>query len=650
MTRFLLTCAAFALALPAFAQAAQPLSALAPAETVLTLGYKTTGESGSNALKDDLAELDWAGAKETLEQLATLLGASDSESAFGDASGGDTSGGAGNEYGDANGSTDNIGDEVLGGLLDSLSAREAGQTMLSEACPELLEESFKNVESGALDALLTVSVSPFNPVPAATALLRIKDEEVASIYAEMQEVIVRCAERGSEVVRLEQGDIPLYVVGDGSNFPVIIGHLDDLFFAGSNPEAVRGVVRRAQGNSEANLAGGRLYGEASDILEVDGVSVSLNVAGLAQIAENFGGLFVDGPDMEAAFERGLAILRTIEGFAGSVRATSAGLESESLTAVNPDGGDAELADLLLCETCAVSSPFLAPETSVGVSAQYVAWKPIFDYLQGVLDDLEPLVGESLDIKAILREELGLDLDTALFDWLGNEVYSVVLEPSSADLGTLFYGSAQAFYVPVTSREAAEAGLGELAEVAKTALEATDDMDIDEFSSQFTDIATETYTYEDVEVTRYRSGINTDIGVAFLGNYLVVGTPAETLESLIDTFNGGEPSILAKRSFREALSNQSEEVVARSYSESGVQLAGLADLSGLFSQPLAFAANLALAEMTSANAQPSYAELLTLTDLLPEALSITAERVGTTSGYTEVRDGALYGRSTLQIDW
>ena len=638
--RFLLTCAALVFVQVTFAFA-QPLSALAPAETVLTLGYQTSGEGGSNALKDDLAELDWAGARETLEQLATLIEANGS----GDF--GDTSGGAGNE--DRSSFTDNVGDEVLGGLLDSLGARDMGQTMLSEACPELLGERFKNVENGALDALLTVSVSPFNPVPAATALLRIEDEEVASTYAEMQEVIIRCAERGSEVVRLEQGGVPLYVVGDGGDFPVIIGHLDNLFFAGSNPEVVRGVVRRAQGNSEANFAEGRLYSKASDLLETDGVSFGLNVAGLAQIAENFGGLFVSGPEMEAAFERGLAILRTVEGFAGSIRTTSAGLSAESLTLVNPEGGDAELAELLLCETCSVSSPFLAPEMSVGVNAQYVAWEPIFDYLQGVLDDLEPLVGD-LDIKAILREELGLDLDTALFDWLGNEVYSVVLEPFSADLGTLFYGSAQAFYAPVTSREAAEAGLGELAEVAKMALEATDDMDIDEFSSQFTDIATETYTYEDVEVTRYRSGINTDIGVAFLGNYLVVGTPAETLESLIDTFNGGEPSILAKRSFREALSNQSEEVVALSYSESGVQLAGLADLSGLFSQPLAFAANLALAEMTSANAQPSYAELLTLTDLLPEALSITAERVGTTSGYTEVRDGALYGRSTLQIDW
>ena len=99
--------------------------------------------------------------------------------------------------------------------------------------------------------------------------------------------------------------------------------------------------------------------------------------------------------MEAAFERGLAFLRTLEGYAGSVRATPEGLSAETLAVVNPDGGDAALAELLLCETCTVSSPLLAPETSVGVNAQYVALRPIFNYLQGVLNDLEPLVGRIL---------------------------------------------------------------------------------------------------------------------------------------------------------------------------------------------------------------------------------------------------------------
>ncbi len=632
MTRFLLTCALFTLALPcAFAQPlTSSLAEIAPAETVLTLGYKSSGEGGSNSLKDDLTGLEWQQAGETLQQLGAYLENSDLSGDFQDLS------------------------DLLNEFSGGLDTQNEGRAMLEQFCPELLDERFNEIENIAADALLAVSVSPFNPVPAVTALFRADGE--TELYADLQEIIITCAEREVEVVRLVQGDVPLYVIGDGGDFPVIIGRSDDLFFAGSNPQVLRGVVRRAQGNSEANFAGGRLYSEAREVLEAEGVSFSLNLAGLAQIAENFGGLFVSGPEMEGAFERGLAILRTLEGYAGSVRATSEGLEAESLTVVNAEGGDPELADLLLCDTCAVSSPFLAPETSVGVNAQYVALEPIFNYLQGVLNDLEPLVGESLDIKAILREEFGFDLDTALFDWLGNEVYSVVLEPFSADLGTLFYGQASAFYVPITSQEAAEAGLAELGEGLAFVLEASEDMDMDEFSSQlFSDVATETYTYEDVEITRYRSGVNTDVGVAFLGNYLVFSTPAGALESLIDTFNGTNPNIFANRSFQTAFTDRPEEVTLLNYSEYGTTLAGLADLLGLFSQPLAFAANIALAEVESADAQtdtqkPNYAELLTLTDLLPNALEVIAEHVGAASGYSEVREGAVYRRGTLQIDW
>ena len=627
MTRFLL-CAFFTLALPyTFAQPlTSSLAELAPAETVLTLGYKSSGEPSSNSLKDDLAGLEWERAGETLQQLGTYL-----------------------ENSDLSGDFQNLSD-LLNEFSGGLDAQGEGRAMLGEVCPELLDERFSEMESSAANALLAVSVSPFNPVPAVTALFRA--DEQTDLYADLQEVILTCAEREVEVVRLVQGNVPLYVIGDGGDFPVIIGRSDDLFFAGSNPEVLRGVVRRAQGNTEANFAGGHLYSEAREVLEAEGVSFSLNVAGLAQIAENFGGLFVSGPEMEAAFERGLAILRSLEGYAGSIRATSEGLEAESLTVVNPEGGDPKLAELLLCETCAVSSPFLAPETSVAVGAQYVALEPIFNYLQGVLNDLEPLAGESLDVRAILREELGFDLDTALFDWLGNEVYTLTLEPFSADLGTLFYGQANALYVPVTSRAAAEAGLAELGEGLAFVLEASEDMDMDEFSSQlFADVATETYIYEDIEITRYRSGVNTDVGVAFLGNYLVVSTPAEALENLIDTFNGATPNIFANRSFQSAFTDRPEEVTLLNYSEYGTSLAGLADLFSLFSQPLAFAANIALDEVESANVQkPSYADLLTLADLLPNALEIIAEHVGAASGYGEVRKNTLYQQSTLEIEW
>ena len=100
-----------------------------------------------------------------------------------------------------------------------------------------------------------------------------------------------------------------------------------------------------------------------------------------------------------------------------------------------------------------------------------------------------------------------------------------------------------------------------------------------------------------------------------------------------------------------MANFPEDITALSYSEYGTQLAGVADLLGLFSQPLAFGANLGLEEVGSEGARnPSYAELLNLADILPDALGIIAEHVGALSGYGEVQGNAIYWRATLQIDW
>ena len=223
-------------------------------------------------------------------------------------SGGDLSGGST--------STDDFASSLLEGLSEGLNSQNMGQGMLEDFCSELLDERFNETESFAADALLTVSVSPFNPVPAGTALLRV-DEEMTELYADMQEVIITCAERSGEVVRLEQGDVTLYVIGDGGDFPVIIGRLGTLFFAGSNPEVLRGVVRTGAGRAaRRTLRRGGSTRRRVTILETDGVSFSLNLAGLAEITQNFGGLFVDGPEMEAAFERGLGLSSHLGGVCG----------------------------------------------------------------------------------------------------------------------------------------------------------------------------------------------------------------------------------------------------------------------------------------------------------------------------------------------
>ena len=135
-----------------------------------------------------------------------------------------------------------------------------------------------------------------------------------------------------------------------------------------------------------------------------------------------------------------------------------------MTAVNPAGGDAALASLLLCESCSVGSPFLAPAGSVTANVYRLPLEDVFNYLQGLLDAAPPSMEVSVNLRDVLREEFDFDIDVALFNWLGAEGYSAVLEPVDTDLRTFLYGQEQVAVIPVASREAAEAGFEEFRRV------------------------------------------------------------------------------------------------------------------------------------------------------------------------------------------
>jgi len=207
------------------AQPAQPLAALAPADTFLVLGW-TPGpppqSAPRHALTRDLEALDWARAGRTLEALAPL--------------------------------TDDPSLEDLLGLYGSLFQGEQGRLPQGDDpfadCPEwrALERTFTPMPDLTLDdaydaALVSVSASAFNPLPTLTAILRV-EPALAAQFAAVQRALVRCSERsGTEIVRLHEGDVPLLIFGNASDFPVVVSRVGPLFVVGSNPEVVRGILR-----------------------------------------------------------------------------------------------------------------------------------------------------------------------------------------------------------------------------------------------------------------------------------------------------------------------------------------------------------------------------------------------------------------------
>ena len=552
---------------------ATPLAALAPADTVLSLGMQARpGTFGT--LGDDLAALGWERAGETLDRLAVSLDdAAEDDAGFFNAF----------LEGFLEGLVEGTGQDAE----DAFSRCVAGEYEDDAATADVLAVS--------TDALLTVSVSAFNPVPAATALLR-ADPELAATYEEVRGALLDCAERTGVVVQtLEQGGVTLYVVNDGGDFPFVVGNVDALFFASTDPDTARAVVRRASGSAEPSLADGALYQKAAALEAGESnLSLTLDFAALAEVLEGFGGMVASSPEDDYLVERGVALLRTLGGYAGVLSATPEGLLFESVTAVDPEGGDAALARLLLGENVAVGSPFLAPAGSLSAAAFRLPTEELFDYVQDLLDAAPPSLEVSVNLREVLREALGFDIDRGLFDWLGPEAYGALLEPVGPDLGALLYGQEQVLVIPVAGRETAEAGFEELVGALTPFFDEAVASDPDT-SLFLTQIASEEVSYKGETYTRYRFSVNGDVGVGFIEDYLVVGTPSRALETLIDTFVGDEESLLGTERYRAATQNTPGRVLGSGYVETGRLLSGYAELLDVFTQPLAFVLSVGLSE-------------------------------------------------------
>ena len=605
--------------------AAQPLAALAPAETFLTLGWTPGPPRGTpqNALGRDLGALDWPRVGRTLEALAPLTGDSSSAAML-----------------------------RYGSLFQGQQGKPPRGDDLFTNCPEwrALGRTYPPMPNLTADdafdgALLSVSASAYNPVPAATALLRVAPALEAQ-FAATHRALIRCSERaGTESVRLAEGDVPLIVLGNAGDFPVVLSRVKNLFIVGTNPEVVRSVVRRVAGSDETNLAQTPFYRQNRALLEGSGMSLSLDAAALGGSLESLGGTLT-GAQSDALLRRAVAALRTLGSFAGRLRSDSGAVTLSTRLNVNPAGGDRELAALLSCR-CPAPAPTLAPETSVSVNSTHLQPRKLFAYLEGWVNLAGRAAGEDVSLRQLARQ-VGLDLDVALLDWLGNGVTSVVLEPFGTDLNTLLYGQAQVLALETRGPEPTRRGLSALGRAIQLGVEQNTFGETDR--AVFTQVARETYRYRGTDISRLRFGPTTDLGTAFLGDTLLVGTPASALESVLDSAQGRAGALIDADLFVQSQQGAPEVVTQLGYSTLSPQLSGFADVARLASQPLAFAAAAGLGAGTETGTAelPSFADLLHLTELLPNVLTILGEHTGALTSHIWVEGDVRRSLARLHL--
>lgn len=602
---------------------AQPLAEVAP-EAIVTLSWSAQ-RPVIETLGDDLAALNWRDALSTLEQLLVYLAS--------------------------------IGDDPdvagLRGLFEALregdALLEGARAELTEVCPALAEPLAELAAFGRevpFEALLTVSASPFNPVPALTALLRLDGDIAPSVVSARDAALGCLAEADVAITELSQDGVPLYVIDDGGDLPVIISNVGNLFIMGTNPETVRAVVRLAGGSEEPSLARSESYQRARAKLTAGETALgfSLNFAALAEILEGFVGLVVADPDSAYLAERLLAALRTLGSFSAQLSATEVGLVGEGVLAVNPEGGDRALLELLLCARCAVSAPFLAPEGAISIDARYLPWRELLAYVDDWLAGFQDPANR-VELRQLVREAFGVDLDAVLFSWLGNELHTYRLEAIGPDVRTLLYAPAQFSVIPVSSVDAARAGLAELGELLAPLFEqllspsTLPGNALDELlgGGLLGQRAMRSYAYRGIEITRWQLGLNIDIAYALVGNYLIIGAPARAVEVAIDTFAGGATAF-TDPAFVAARAAMPEQLGSYRFSNDRAVLFSLAELFDALVQPLAFAVSGGLGTMEQ-GAQSGY--VVDLMGLTPTPLAVPGSASGVLDSTAAQPEAAIY---------
>ena len=613
----------------ATAQAALPprlLEQLAPAESFLLLGFNSPFGAPETGLQTDLDALDFPRGGRTL----TKLGELSSDPTLRDLLG---------EYGSFLQGVEG----QLGRQQERMRSGDKFTRCYEANLPDNLEELAASIPDGESSALLSVGSSSYSPIPAVTALLRVAPEAEAQT-AEAQRLVVLCSERvGAEVVRLREGKTTLFVVNNGGDFPFVLSRVGTLFIAGTNPEAVRGVVRRAHGSDEPNLSTTDFYQQNQELLAGPGMSLALDAAALGNTVESLGGGFA-GAQTRPLLGKLVSSLRTLGSYAGVLRFEGQELRLSSRLNVNPRGGDAELAALLLGNTPA-PAPTLAPAGSTAVSTSY--WQPqrVLAYVEGWAELAGQATGEPVSLQNLAQQELGLNLDTAL-GWLGDETTSVVLKPIGTDVGTLVYGRPQVMAFTTTSRRAAEAGLQELGQALLRGLESQNFTGTD-LPAGSVQVAQSSYRFGDTEITRFRVGPTFDLGTAFLGDTLLVGTPTAALEDVITTARGLRRPMTDDETYKQSQTGAPQGAVSSSYQDLSAELRGYAELTRVITQPLAFTASVGLSGDANTQA-PDFADLLHLLELIPNTLQTFSDHTESSASYTWLKGSARRSETRLRF--
>ncbi len=551
---------------PALAQGG-PHSHLLPASTVAAVSYLPGGIDLS-VLEPALADLDVAGANEIFTRLSgvSLLGERDL-------------------------TFDGLITAVIGDAVSSMAAE----------CPQLTTVTAGGFDYLAGPVTVAVTASQFDPLPGVVALLTPADGTRA---AALVSGVASCFQAGT--TSLQQDGVDLYQFGGATGGGGVLSFFDDVVLLASDADLARSVARLARGSTEPSFRSSAVGAVAAEVVR-PGVSVVVDGGAIANLAAVYD---AGNPGADPLTDRLIASLRTLGGFGLHIGLGDRGLEVSTVLTPNEAGGDAALASLLACAGCvSLAPPSELPGGTVTVAAGTLPIGHLAEWIDGWLATSAAMTGETTDLRGLVSEYLGLDLDAGLLSWWDGVWYSVQLELPDVDLQTFLHGASSVTVLPVSSEAAAvaaidqwAAGLSNLARLAPTgvlqalfgmvAFEADSDPDGEAPLFYANDV-----TYRGITYQRWRAAPVLDIGVMVEDGQLLIATPASAMRQIIDFRSGAARGTMDAR-LQSAIASIPHGAVGYTVHDLPRALAHYASLFDTVATPIASSITMSLNDLVS----------------------------------------------------
>lgn len=378
------------------------------------------------------------------------------------------------------------------------------------------------------EAWFAVSASRTSPLPTFSGVARVSAEAASAL----QQALDREAQDG-EFQTLTEGNIQFRVgASDEFDDPIAYAIDGDFVAVSSNPDVLRGILRRYQGAAEPSFLDNAGYSATVAPLLPSNVVFYVDLPHVVDLAAPF----ATGMGFDASVDRLARALRTFGSYASVTRVTNQGLESLNLQVLGDPSLDPALHSLLSSNVPAASSAqAFADASTVSYQATGVNIKGWWNYLSNLAADLEEIGIGNLD--EFIATNLGLDLNQMLFDWMGSTFAVISPFVTTADIGMTpenLLGDGL-YLIETTDAAAADQGLEMLISMGTM------------FAGAFLDpyaegdgmpAAPTERTVAGVTVDSYDIGDGIVIEVAITGGYVVIATSSSVMDNALQAYAAG----------------------------------------------------------------------------------------------------------------